>query len=78
MALEAAAAGGRCMQRPGGGRRRGGSALLPGRLGAGGRPAQYRAHARGSCAQGAEAAQEKKVGPGPAAAADAKEKGSRR
>ena len=57
MALEAAA-GGRCMQRQrtGGGRRRGGSALLPGRLGAGGRPAQYRAHARGSCAQGAEAA----------------------
>ena len=56
--LRTAGAGRRCMQRQrtGGGRRRGGSALLPGRLGAGGRPAQYRAHARGSCAQGAEAA----------------------
>ena len=47
--------GGRCMQRQrtGGGRRRGAEPCC---LGAGGRPAQYRAHARGSCAQGAEAA----------------------
>jgi len=81
MALEAAARGG-CMQRQrtGGGRRRGGSALLLGRLGAGGRPAQYRAHARGSCAQGAEAAprRRKRRGPMPAATADAKENGRRR
>ena len=81
MALEAAAGGAlHAEAEDRWGPAQGGSALLPGRLGAGGRPAQYRAHARGSCAQGAEAAprRRKRRGPGPAAAADAKEKGRRR